>query len=48
MWWYRCFSLLLDLAEFEGGESKMTTLISAAADLENISRKAVLHGYEYD
>jgi hypothetical protein len=27
----------LDLAEFEGGESKVTTLISAAADLENTS-----------
>ena len=27
-----------DLAEFEGGESKVTTLISAAADIENISR----------
>ena len=31
---YRC----INLAEFEGEESKMTTLISAAVDTENISR----------
>jgi len=30
--------LFPDLAQFEGGESKVTTLISAAANLENICR----------